>query len=456
MVCGFILPEASDFSGCSKEAKSALANSEFEQGLLQADAVNAGISMSSALGNRSDSQNSSISLVDELLALIQRGESTRQLLQWLPQAVVDRFDLQGCQIEAYDQQRQTVVLLGGVDADGCLRSANQSQEISQFWEFYRPLTLGQSLQFSSKTFKADTAVPFTWLGCPLMQPAGQVGTLWLIRPDKKTFANAEVNQLQQIANCVAIALHTSQLQQTLEVQQAEIQILKKAKDEFLQLISHELFVPLGNIQLSTQTLERIFKDVSWRKVPQRSTVLKVLSLLGQECRRQKQFVDNLITLMFPEYQKVSEPVLMKVSDWLPSLLRTFEPRFKQESITLKTDIPKDPLLFECDVAQLERVITELITNALKYTPPKKTVTVAVQALPSAVEIAIANTGVHIPPQHQAQIFQKFYRVPELDQRQYGGSGLGLALVKQLVRNLEGTIDVKSTKQKTTFTVSLPR
>ncbi|MEO1510307.1 MAG: HAMP domain-containing sensor histidine kinase, partial [Cyanobacteria bacterium J06633_23] len=236
----------------------------------------------------------------------------------------------------------------------------------------------------------------------------------------------------------------------------EIRQLRKAKDEFLQLISHELFIPLGSIQLSAQTLERIFKDVSWRKVPQRSTVLKVLSLLSQECRRQKQFVDNLITLMFPEYQKVSEPVLMNLSDWLPSLLRTFEARFEQESLNFNTNIPKEPLTFECDVAQLERVITELVTNAIKYTPAKKTVTLTVNADKTSVEIAIANTGVHIPTNHQPHIFEKFYRVPELDQRQYGGSGLGLAIVKQLVTNLDGTIELKSTKQKTTFTVKLPR
>ncbi|MEM9483943.1 MAG: HAMP domain-containing sensor histidine kinase [Cyanobacteria bacterium P01_F01_bin.116] len=412
--------------------------------------------MSSALDRHSDLQKPSKSLVDEILALIQRGESTRQLLHWLPPVIVESFDLQGCQIELYDPQQQTIVLLGGMDTNGYLESVNQPQEISQFWEFYKPLTLGKSLQFSSKIFKTNTAIPLVWLGCPMLEATGLLGNLWLTRPDKKTFSKVEVNQLQQIANCVAISLHTSQLQQTLETQRTEIQQLKKAKDELLQLISHELFVPLGNIQLSTQTLERIFKDVSWRKVPQRSTVLKVLSLLSQECRRQKQFVDNLITLMFPEYQKVLEPVLMKVGDWLPSLLRSFEARFEQESITLKTNIPKDPLLLECDVAQLERIITELIANALKYTPPKKTVTVSVQALPSAVEIAIANTGVHIPPQHQAQIFEKFYRVPELDQRQYGGSGLGLALVKQLLRNLGGTIELKSTKQKTTFTVQLPK
>lgn len=433
-----------------------MVSSGFEYDELQAEAIGSGQLVSS------DSEacaggpfNIHSSLLDGVLAIAQRGESVRGLLQWLPEAVVEDFGLQNCQIELYDEQRQAVTLISGIEG---LEVASQPQKIKQSWEFYQPLTLGKSLQFSSQTFRLEqTSVePLTWLGCPMMKPTGLLGNVWLARPGGEIFSAIEVAQLQQISNCVAISLHQSQLQQTIDTQQAEIHQLRQAKDEFLQLISHELFVPLGNIQLSTQTLEKIFKDPSWRKVPQRNTVLKVLSLLSQECRRQKLFVDNLITLMFPEYQKTSDPVLMNLSDWLPSLLRPFEPRFEQESLNFKTNIPDGPLLFECDVAQLERIIIELVNNAIKYTPAKKTVTLTVNVDETMLEIAIANTGVHIPPHHQAKIFEKFYRVPELDQRQYGGSGLGLALANQLVTNLDGMIEVKSTKQKTTFTVKLPK
>ncbi|MEM8614963.1 MAG: ATP-binding protein [Cyanobacteria bacterium P01_H01_bin.105] len=395
------------------------------------------------------------SIWQRILAAIQKGESVSDLGRWLPAALVETFDLRGCQIELYDANKQTAALIGGL-GEGWLGSYPRSVE--QVWDFYGPLSQGNSLLFSSRQLGGGkpAKTPLTLLGCPMMGRAGLFGAIWLTRPSQEIFKTAERQDLQQIANCFAIALRQARLEQTIEAQQTDIRQLRKAKDEFLQLISHELFVPLGNIQLSTQTLEKIFKDVSWRKVPQRSTVLKVLSLLSQECRRQKQFVDNLITLMFPEYQKTSEPMLMNLNDWLPSLLRTFEPRFEQESLKLNVTIPQEPLSVECDIAQLERAITELVTNAIKYTPPKKTVTIEVKANETDVEIAIANTGVHIPADHQSRIFEKFYRVPELDRQQYGGSGLGLALVKQLVTNLDGKIALKSTKQKTTFTVKLPR
>ncbi|MEM7063481.1 MAG: HAMP domain-containing sensor histidine kinase [Cyanobacteria bacterium P01_B01_bin.77] len=413
--------------------------------------------MSPALQSANQATGSSRSLVERTLAFAQQGGAVKALADWLPKVMVKEFDLRGCQIELYDPKRRVATLIGGT-GDGWLGSADQPHAVDQFWELYEPLTLGKSLLFSSQRLgsKTSSTMPLTWLGCPMMNRTELLGNVWLTRASKEVFDEIELGQLRQIIACVAIALHQNHLEQALETQQTEIRQLRQAKDEFLQLLSHELFAPLGNIQLSTQTLERIFKDVSWRKVPKRSTVLKVLSLLSQECRRQKQFADNLITLMFPEYQKASEPVLMNLSDWMPSLLRTFDARVEQESLSLKTKISQDPLLFECDITQLERIVTELLNNAIKYTPAKRTITITVKATDTAVEIAIANTGVHIPIDHQPRIFEKFYRVPELDQRQYGGSGLGLALVKQLVTNLEGTIQVKSTKQKTTFTVKLPK
>ncbi|MEO0394709.1 MAG: GAF domain-containing sensor histidine kinase [Cyanobacteria bacterium P01_A01_bin.137] len=429
-------------------------SSRFKQDSFQAGTIDSGQLVSPALGTSPDSSDFQ-SLVERILAAIQRGSSTQDLVGWVPEELVKGFGLQSCQIELYDEHQQTVTVVGGMG--NSLLGATTVPRAAKHWEFYEPLVRGISLQFCSPIRQKGKSPPATlaWLGCAMMRYGRLLGCVWLARPSNEIFNDIELKQLQQIVSCVAISIHQTQLEETLEQQQTEIRQLRKAKDEFLQLISHELFIPLGSIQLSAQTLERIFKDVSWRKVPQRSTVLKVLSLLSQECRRQKQFVDNLITLMFPEYQKTSEPVLMNLSNWLPSLLRSFEARFEQESLNFNTNIPQEPLTFECDVAQLERVITELITNAIKYTPAKKTVAITVNADKTNVEIAIANTGVHIPTNHQPHIFEKFYRVPELDQRQYGGSGLGLAIVKQLVTNLDGSIELKSTKQKTTFTVKLP-
>ncbi|MBT9311559.1 sensor histidine kinase [Leptothoe kymatousa] len=405
-----------------------------------------------------DNSSSQKAVIEEVLILLRQGDSTVQdLATWLPTTLVERFGLKGCQIELYTADPPMATLIGST-GQGWLTPLNKRRNLAPVWHLYSPLVEGELACFNSQHNLVQALVPpsLTWLGCPLTINTTLLGTVWLTRGEKQEFKKREQQQFKSIVDCAAIALHQAQLKETIDRQQSDIQQLRNAKDEFLELISHELFVPLGNIQLSTQTLERIFKDASWRQVPQRKTVLKVLSLLSQECRRQKQFTDNLITLMFSNTQKTSEPVSMNLHSWLPSLLRTFAPRFEQESITLKSSIPKKPLLIDCDIHQLERTINELLNNALQYTPTKKTVTVTVKAADTTVAIDIANTGAHIPVEHQPHIFDKFYRIAELDQRQYGGSGLGLAIAKQLTMNLGGTLTLRSTKQKTTFTVTLPR
>ncbi|MEO0869221.1 MAG: HAMP domain-containing sensor histidine kinase, partial [Cyanobacteria bacterium J06642_11] len=394
-------------------------------------------------------------LMAGIFRLVQEAATVVELGQWSTQALFKHFNLHGCQLELFKASQRVVTLVAGV-GEGWRASVNHPRPLESLWEIYHPLTEGKRVEFSSGQPVLKDLVPqgLAWLGCPMVIDSALLGVVWLTRPETDGFTNND--QLQHCVNYIAIALHQIQLRETANHQQAEIQQLRQAKDDFLQLISHELFIPLGNIQLSTQTLEKIFKDASWRQVPQRRTVLKVLSLLSQECRRQKQFTDNLITLMFPEEQKASEPTLVNLSNWLPSLLRAFGARFEQESIAFKTLIPTEPLLLDCDINYLERIITELLNNALRYTPADKTVTVTLKVDDATVAIAVSNTGVHIPAQHQPHIFEKFYRVPELDQRQYGGSGLGLTIAQQLVTSLGGTLGMKSTKQKTTFTIKLPR
>lgn len=396
-------------------------------------------------------------LIEDILMLAQKECSVSDLCGWLPKAILENFDLQGCQIELYNANHRTATLLASIGS-GWSTVLHESRSLEQIWDIYYPLIEGNLTLFRSGHPAVVGLSPdsLAWLGCPMVINAKLLGAVWLTRPEQTSFSETEQHQLKQLIDVVAIALHQAQLRETIGQQQTEIQQLQKSKEEFLKLISHELFVPLGNIQLSTQTLEKIVRGTPWRAVPQKKTILKVVSLLSQECRRQKQFVDNLITLMFPANQTASEPVLMDLSSWLPSLLRTFKARFEEESLNLTSKIPQEPILLESDINQLERTMTELINNALHYTPADKTVTLKVKAIKTTVEIEIANTGVHIPTQHQPYVFDKFYRIPELNQKQYGGSGLGLAIAKQLVTNLGGTLELKSTKQKTIFTVTLPR
>lgn len=108
-----------------------------------------------------------------------------------------------------------------------------------------------------------------------------------------------------------------------------------------------------------------------------------------------------------------------------------------------------------DLPSLSRILTELIHNACKYTPPNETITVTACAEAGLLYLSVSNSGVEIPDEERPRIFDKFYRIPNSDRWKYGGTGLGLALVKGLTEHLGGSIEVTSTNNLTCFTVRLP-
>ncbi|MEN9279689.1 MAG: ATP-binding protein, partial [Gloeomargarita sp. DG_1_4_bins_134] len=106
---------------------------------------------------------------------------------------------------------------------------------------------------------------------------------------------------------------------------------------------------------------------------------------------------------------------------------------------------------------LERILQELLHNACKYTPAHETITLAVE--PSDEDhctLRVINTGVTIPPEEQKRVFDNFYRIANHDPWQYGGTGLGLALVKKMTEQLHGQIELLSEDNQTEFRVHIPR
>jgi signal transduction histidine kinase len=101
------------------------------------------------------------------------------------------------------------------------------------------------------------------------------------------------------------------------------------------------------------------------------------------------------------------------------------------------------------------VLSELLHNACKYTPPHETVSLAVVSDSEQIQIKVSNSGVEIVPEELPRIFDKFYRIPGGDRWKQGGTGLGLALVKEMTTHLGGSVHVESGSGQTCFVVQLP-
>ncbi len=110
-----------------------------------------------------------------------------------------------------------------------------------------------------------------------------------------------------------------------------------------------------------------------------------------------------------------------------------------------------------DPDRLEQVVTNLVSNAVKYSPDGGAVTVALEESDADVVLRVADSGMGMTPEQQAHLFQRFYRTPEAQARGIQGTGLGLYLVKQLVEAHGGHIEVASEPGRgSIFTVSLPK
>ncbi len=153
-----------------------------------------------------------------------------------------------------------------------------------------------------------------------------------------------------------------------------------------------------------------------------------------------------------------------LQELLPSIAAPFQLRTRQHQQVLQINLATDLPVLVTNRASLERVFNELLNNACKYTPVGGEIVLSVEsnfspALTSAgttpISIFTISNSSEIPATELGRIFDKFYRVFQADRWQQGGTGLGLALVKKLIEQLQGTISVDSSSGWTTFTIVLP-
>jgi signal transduction histidine kinase len=261
--------------------------------------------------------------------------------------------------------------------------------------------------------------------------------------------------VQQVANECAIAIRQARLYEASQVQVKELEKLNTLKDDFLKTISHELRTPMSSILLAAQTLEKLIEAESEQK-SKFHKFNRVFKIFKNACQQQNKLVNDLLTLCYIDANSLTiipEWIDLQVS--IPKLVEPFREQTQHQQQQLIINIaPKLPLL-KSDFSTLERIVNELLNNACKYTPAGEIIIVAASATEEMILLSVSNSGVEIAPEEQKCIFDKFYRIPTHDPWQYGGTGIGLALVKKLVKLIGASVWVESQKGQTTFTLQFP-
>ncbi len=378
-----------------------------------------------------------------------------QILETATQELAESLDLASCQIELYDSEQITATIAYEYSIT-LPQSQGFSRNIRDFPELYQQLLQKIPLQLVEKIPQCNPQqIQVTRCACPIFDDGGMIGNLWGLRPPTEVFTTLEIQLMQQVASQCAIAIRQARLYAASDQQATELAKLNQLKDDFLKTISHELKSPMSSIQLASQTLETL---LATQRNPQKSPTFKrVLKIFRDSCQRQQQLVDDLLTLCYIDAKaKTLQSELIDLHLWIPDVTYLYLKHIQNQQQALILDLLGGKLHISADRTILERIVRELLHNACKYTPAGETITIKTEVNQSEISLCVINTGVEIPIEEQELIFNQFYRIPNNDPWKYGGTGLGLTLVKKLAEILQATVDLKSENQQTIFCLRFPQ
>ncbi|MEQ5317641.1 Cu(+)/Ag(+) sensor histidine kinase [Providencia vermicola] len=231
------------------------------------------------------------------------------------------------------------------------------------------------------------------------------------------------------------------------------QMIVKIEDVFVRQtnfsadIAHEMRTPITNLMTETQ--------ISLNKNRTKEELVEVLySNLEEYNRLSRMISDMLFLAQADDNMLIPEKKLIHIKAEIELIFDYFEYLAEDNEIKLKLIGDAEPIMADKDM--LRRAITNLISNAIRYTPKGDSVSINISNIKNGIELIISNPGVKIPEEHLPKLFDRFYRVDKSRQRKNEGSGIGLAIVKSIILAHKGYITVSSDDYSTRFTLILPK
>ena len=301
----------------------------------------------------------------------------------------------------------------------------------------------QSLGFSSSA------------GFPIKANEKVIGVLHLASKAGRHFAPDELQLIESIAQEIGVAAENARLfeqvnQKTAELghMNQELQEANQAKDEFLNVMSHELRTPLNVI---TGYAEVLSQGVLGEIQREQMHAVKTISYQSKELLR---MINEILQVGSIEAGKVKANCEnVNLLDFLFELKSGYEILSKKE-ISLHWDIPPSLPIVWTDGEKLKHVLQNLVNNAIKFTETGG-VTFSARSFSESIEFKVKDTGIGMPQDMLPSIFQMFRQLDSSSTRSYGGSGVGLYIVKKFVDLLGGKIEVESVLgEGSTFTITL--
>jgi signal transduction histidine kinase len=225
----------------------------------------------------------------------------------------------------------------------------------------------------------------------------------------------------------------------------------RRKDEFLAALSHELRTPMSAISTAIEVLKLTLGDRSGQPAP--------IGIVERQMVQLRHLVDDLLDVSRVTKGKIDlRCETLDLREVAVRSLQAVEALSRSGRLTIQQQLAPEPVLVSADPVRMEQVITNLVTNAIKYTPPGGHVVVSVDAEGDAARVRVCDDGIGIDPDMLPHVFELFAQAAQPLDRTRGGLGVGLHLARSLVERHGGRIEARSEGlgRGSEFTVEMPR
>jgi signal transduction histidine kinase len=274
-----------------------------------------------------------------------------------------------------------------------------------------------------------------YAGAPLRSKWGRkVGTLCVFDNVPRELSADERDSLRDLADWVEGELTNTALTEAVSALEAEL----RRRSAFVSVIAHEVRTPLTSIRAS---LGLMAADPALCAPAQ---VQNMVAIANRNAARLAKLLDEFVAI-----EKLAAGVaffkprpvdLMRV---LTEAVEADQPTAQSREVRLEITRVAPGTIVNADAERLRQAFANILSNAIKFSPPREAVEIGVDAVGNSVSITISDKGPGIPAEYRARLFQKFSQADSSDSRSHGGTGVGLALTKGLMERMGGTIEVWS-------------
>jgi signal transduction histidine kinase len=284
------------------------------------------------------------------------------------------------------------------------------------------------------------------LTLPLQARGKIIGSLLLCRgPGRPSFQEGDHELAQDLAFRIAASVDNWRL-----YQEAETAI--RVRDEFLSIASHELKTPLTPLKIQTQQLLRLMCKEPLQNVDP-ARIEKMLTTSNRQIERLSKLIDDLLDISRINTGKLQLNLEhFDLMEMIFDIKQRFASQLASSECELKVNGPSELLVF-LDIFRIEQVVVNLLTNAMKYGPGQP-IEISVNRMGDSFSLSVRDGGIGIAAEDQKRIFLRFERA--VSSTHFGGLGLGLYIVTQILEAHGGNISVSSeVKRGSVFRVELP-